>query len=107
MAKIIDVESGVDSVEEVVDPSEKAKNETEEMIQRLMKKAYLLGMSTGMRTMCSSVLEKLNQGKNLNPQKQLMGLRQWLNQTLTMNNKTSEENKSTTNNNDKEDNTNA
>lgn len=106
MAKIIDVESGVDPVEEVVDPSEKAKNETEEMIQRLMKKAYLLGLSIGTKTAYGSILEKLNQMKNLNPQKQLMTLRQWCNSKLSPNNKTTEVSKDTTNN-IKEDNTNA
>lgn len=86
MADIVELESGTDPVKEVVDPGVKAKNETEEIIQRLMQKAYVLGMSTGMRTMCGSILEKLNQSKNLNPQKQLMALRQWCNSYLTKQN---------------------
>lgn len=104
MAKIVELESGADPVEEVIDPKQAAKNETEEMIQRLMKKAYVLGLSTGMKTMCGSILEKMNQNKNLNPQKQLMLLRQWCNHNLAINSKgnesDSQENKSaeTTNN---------
>ena len=82
MAKIVELESGTNPVEEVTDPKQKAKNETEEMIQRLMKKAYVLGLSAGMKTMCGSILEKMNQNKNLNPQKQLMLLRQWCNRTI-------------------------
>ena len=35
MAKIVELESGTNPVEEVTDPKQKAKNETEEMIQRL------------------------------------------------------------------------
>ena len=56
MAKIVELESGVDPVEEITDPKQAAKNETEEMIQRLMQKAYVLGLSAGMKTMCGSVL---------------------------------------------------
>lgn len=92
MAKIVELESGTDPVEEVADPKQKAKNETEEMIQRLMKKAYVLGLSAGMKTMCGSILEKMNQNKNLNPQKQLMLLRQWCNHNLAINNKQDENN---------------
>ena len=55
MAKIVELESGTDPVEEVTDPKQKAKNETEEMIQRLMKKAYVLGLSAGMKTMYGSM----------------------------------------------------
>lgn len=87
MAKIVELESGTDPVEEVTDPKQKAKNETEEMIQRLMKKAYVLGLSAGMKTMCGSILEKMNQNKNLNPQKQLMLLRQWCNHNLAISSK--------------------
>lgn len=87
MAKIVELESGVDPVEKVADPKQAAKNETEEMIQRLMKKAYVLGLSTGMKTMCGSILEKMNQNKKLNPQKQLMLLRQWCNHNLAINSK--------------------
>ena len=85
MAKIVELESGTDPVEEVTDPKQKSKNETEEMLQRLMKKSYVLGLSTGMKTMCGSILEKMNQNKNLNPQKQLMLLRQWCNHNLAIN----------------------
>ena len=87
MAKIVELESGTNPVEEVTDPKQKAKNETEEMIQRLMKKAYVLGLSAGMKTMCGSVLEKMKQNKNLNPQKQLMLLRQWCNHNLSISSK--------------------
>lgn len=87
MAKIVELESGVDPVEEITDPKQAAKNETEEMIQRLMQKAYVLGLSAGMKTMCGSVLEKMKQNKNLNPQKQLMLLRQWCNHNLSISSK--------------------
>ena len=42
MAKIVELESGVDPVEEITDPKQAAKNETEEMIQRLMKRHMCL-----------------------------------------------------------------
>jgi len=112
MAKIVELESGTDPVEEVTDPKQKAKNETEEMIQRLMKKAYVLGLSAGMKTMCGSILEKMNQNKNLNHQKQLMLLRQWCNHNLAINNQQDENNdtesksEETTNNTDKKENEN-
>ena len=94
MAKIVELESGTDPVEEVTDPKQKAKNETEEMIQRLMKKAYVLGLSAGMKTMCGSILEKMNQNKNLNPQTQLMLLRQWCNHNLAIDRKSTRLNSS-------------
>lgn len=100
MAKILELESNTDPVEGTIEQKQDAKNETEEMIQRLMKKAYILGLSTGMKTMCGSILEKMNQNKNLNPQKQLILLRQWCNHNLAMNNKTEE----TSETNDKENN---
>ncbi len=98
MAKIVELESGADPVEKAIDSKEKVKNETEEMIQRLMKKAYVLGLSTGMKTMCGSILEKMNQNKSLNPQKQLILLRQWCSQKLAINNKRNEEDEVETNN---------
>lgn len=85
MAKVIELESGSDPVETPIDPMEQAKQNTEDMIQGLMKKAYILGLSTGMKTMCGSILEKMNQNKNLNPQKQLILLRQWCNHNLAIN----------------------
>lgn len=101
MAKIVELESGTDPIEETTDPKQDAKNETEAMIQRLMQKAYVLGLSTGMKTMCGSILEKMNQNKSLNPQKQLILLRQWCQHNLAMNNKAEE----TSETNDKENNT--
>ena len=95
MAKIVELESGTDPVEEVTDPKQKAKNETEEMIQRLMKKAYVLGLSAGMKTMCGSILEKMNQNKNLNPQNK-----------QDENNDTESKSEETTNNTDKKENEN-
>lgn len=101
MAKIVELESGADPIEEVTDPKQDAKNETEEMIQRLMQKAYVLGLSTGMKTMCGSILEKMNQNKSLNPQKQLILLRQWCQHNLAMNDK-AKENSETDNKNNTE-----
>lgn len=107
MSKIIELESSANPVEKIIDSSEKAKNETEEIAWRLMKKTYLLGLTTGMKTMCDSTLKKIDQIKNLNPQKQLIVLRQWCSDNFSSaNNKINEESKDATNN-IKEDNINA
>jgi len=70
MAKILELESsGTDPI-----PTETKQDnmtDTEKVIQGLMRKAYALGVSSGVRTMCVSVLAQLNQTKKMNPQKQL------------------------------------
>ena len=64
--------------------TEKPKTEWEKMLEDMMRRAYLNGLSTGMKTMCGSVLEKMNQFHNqrMNPQMQLIQLRQWCNNCL-------------------------
>ena len=76
MGKILEVKSGVDPVEAPVDPEQKKKNEIEDMIQGTMRKAYIFGLSNGTRMMCTQILGKMAEIKNLNAQKQLVVLKQ-------------------------------
>lgn len=64
--------------------SEKPKSEWEQMLEMMMRRAYLNGLSTGMKTMCGSILSKMNdfQKQRMNPQVQLMQLRKWCSQNL-------------------------
>ena len=109
MAKILELESGVDPI-----PTEEAKQDkmtdTEKVIQGLMRKAYTLGVQSGIRTMCVSMLAQLNQTKKMNPQKQLNLLRQMCMRNIENQNKATQsaENSTTetTTNNDKENATN-
>lgn len=85
MAKILELESGADPI-----PAEKPQDqmtETEKVIQGLMRKSYVLGVSSGMRTMCVTVLSQLNSTKNMNPQKQLNLLRQMCMKNIEKQNK--------------------
>ena len=91
MAKIVELESGTDPVEEVTDPKQKAKNETEEkVIQSLMRKSYTLGVQSGVRTMCVTVLSQLKQTSKMNPQKQLNLLKQMCMRNIESQNKTAQ-----------------
>lgn len=65
--------------------AEKPKSEWEQMLETMMRRVYLNGLSTGMKTMCGSILSKMNefQSQRMNPQMQLMQLRKWCNQCLT------------------------
>lgn len=64
--------------------AEKPKSEWEQVLETMMRRAYLNGLSTGMKTMCGSILSKMNefQSQRMNPQMQLMQLRKWCNQCL-------------------------
>lgn len=64
--------------------SEKPKSEWEQVLETMMRRAYLNGLSTGMKTMCGSILSKMNecQKQRMNPQKQLIELRRWCNHCL-------------------------
>ena len=64
--------------------AEKPKSEWEQMLETMMRRAYLNGLSTGMKTMCGSILSKMNecQKQRMNPQKQLIELRRWCNHCL-------------------------
>lgn len=68
--------------------AEKSKSEWEQMLETMMRRAYLNGLSTGMKTMCGSILSKMNefQIQRMNPQMQLMQLRKWCNQCLAKTN---------------------
>ena len=70
--------------------------ETEKKIQALMRKSYVLGVSSGMRTMCVTVLSQLNNTKNMNPQKQLNLLRQMCHKNIENYNQATQNNKNTT-----------
>ncbi len=64
--------------------AEKPKSEWEQVLETMMRRAYLNGLSTGMKTMCDSILSKMNecQKQRMNPQKQLIELRRWCNHCL-------------------------
>lgn len=64
--------------------AEKLKSEWEQVLETMMRRAYLNGLSTGMKTMCGSILSKMNecQKQRMNPQKQLIELRRWCNHCL-------------------------
>ena len=64
--------------------AKKPKSEWEQMLESMMQRAYLQGLSTGMKTMCGSVLSKMNEfhNKKMNPQMQIMQLQKWCNQCL-------------------------
>ena len=65
--------------------AEKPKSEWEQVFETMMRRAYLNGLSTGMKTMCGSILSKMNecQKQRMNPQKQLIELRRWCNHCLS------------------------
>lgn len=74
MAEVLELESGVDPI-----PTEAVQDnmtDTEKAIQNLMRRSYALGVQSGIRTMCVTVLSQLKQTSNMNPQKQLNLLRQ-------------------------------
>jgi hypothetical protein len=64
--------------------AEKPKSEWEQVLETMMRRAYLNGLSTGMKTMCGSILSKMNecQKQRMNPQKQLIELCRWCNHCL-------------------------
>lgn len=74
MAKVLELESGVDPIPTEADQGK--MTDTEKVIQSLMRKSYTLGVQSGIRTMCVTVLSQLNQTKKINPQKQLNLLKQ-------------------------------
>lgn len=65
------------------------KTEWEKMLETMMQRAFLNGLSQGMKTMCGSILNKMNecQKQGMNPQKQLIELRRWCNHCLSTVNK--------------------
>lgn len=74
MAKIVDVESGVDPIP--VEEKKDTMTDAEKMMQNLMRRAYALGVQSGVRTMCMSMLSQMTQTSKMNPQKQINLLRQ-------------------------------
>lgn len=65
-------------------PAARDKTEWEKTLEAMMKRAYINGLSHGMKTMCGSILSKMNecQKQRMNPQKQIIELRKWCNQCL-------------------------
>lgn len=88
MAKVLELESGVDPI-----PTETEQNkmtDTEKVIQSLMRKSYTLGVQSGVRTMCVTVLSQLKQTSKMNPQKQLNLLKQMCMRNIESQNKTAQ-----------------
>lgn len=85
MAKIIELETDQNEVDEALKqnaapetPANPAQpeSEMEKVLNTTMKRAYVLGISAGMKAMCGIVMETLNKNGKLNPQRQLSVLRQ-------------------------------
>ena len=79
MAKVMELETDQKEVDEVTNQNiqqTKPESEMEKALNANLKRAYVLGISTGMKTMCGIVIETLNKNRNLNPAKQLAVLRQ-------------------------------
>ena len=64
-----------------VEADEKQK-QINQMLQAMCQRAYLNGLSAGMKTMCGSILKKMQENSRLNPAKQLILLRKWCNKNL-------------------------
>lgn len=76
--------------------SETKKTDWEKMLENMMQRAYLSGLSCGMKTMCGSILERLNkyQKQRMNPQMQLIELRKWCMRSLNVVNEPNKQNDS-------------
>ena len=74
--------------------SEKKKTDWEKMLENMMQRAYLNGLSHGMKTMCGSILERLNkyQKQHMNPQMQIIELRKWCMRALSVVNEPKKQN---------------
>ena len=104
MAKVLELESGVDPIP--AEAEQDKMTDTEKVIQSLMRKSYTLGVQSGIRTMCVTVLSQLNQTKKMNPQKQLNLLKQMCMRNIENQNKAAQSTENptteTTTNNEKE-----
>ena len=100
MANVIELESGVDPIP--AEANQDKMTDTEKVIQSLMRKSYALGVSSGIRTMCVSVLAQLNQTKKMNPQKQLNLLRQMCMRNIENQNNAAKDTENSTTNIEKE-----
>lgn len=62
-----------------ISDTKKPKTEWEKIVENMLHRAYLNGLSIGMKTMCRSILSKMDEfeKKKLNPQKQIIQLRRW------------------------------
>ena len=74
--------------------SKTKKIDWEKILENMMQRAYLSGLSHGMKTMCGSILERLNkyQKQKINPQMQLINLRKWCMHSLNVVNDPKKEN---------------
>lgn len=110
MAKIVELESDVSVgvTEASAETKNKGEDQVAQTLQQMMRRSYILGLSAGMKTMCGSILEKMNENRRLNPQKQLILLREWCNKNLAQQNKFAEQQQEsqTTNSENKEENKN-
>ena len=89
MAKIVEVESDVSvgTPDVAAETGNKGEDQVAQTLNQMMKRSYILGLSTGMKTMCGSILEKMNENRRLNPQKQLILLREWCHKNLAQQDK--------------------
>lgn len=85
MVKVLELESGVDPIP--TEAEQDKMTDTEKVIHNLMRKSYALGVQSGIRTMCVTVLSQLNQTKKMNPQKQLNLLKQMCMRNIETQNK--------------------
>ena len=106
MAKIVEISSDVSvgspdmKANAGTDNAKKedAKNMLQQLLEAKLRKNYSLGFSLGMRTMCGTILKKMDSIKKMNAAKQLIVIRQMCNQILDQHNefiKSQEVNKTT------------
>lgn len=70
MAKTLEIESNIDK-----NNSEDKKSEINKKLEDTIKKAYVLGLSNGVKTMSINLLMRMQEMKNLNAQNQLINLK--------------------------------
>lgn len=75
MAKVLEVESGVETVETVETPEEIEKKKTDGLMDGAIKKAYILGLQNGVKAMCTSVLAEFDKNKTRGLKKQIDAIR--------------------------------
>lgn len=75
MANILEFESGVDPTEQKSISKENKEKNFEEMINTLMRKAYILGLSNGARAAHINFLAEIKKSKNMNPAKRVAHLK--------------------------------
>lgn len=72
MAKVLEVESGVETVET---PEEIEEKKIDGLMNAAIKKVYILGLQNGVKAMCTSVLAEFDKNKTRGLKKQIDAIR--------------------------------